>query len=191
MRGEYNMEGYRWQFARGSPPHVWGKPVRGHGYSPEVRITPTCVGKAEEQQLLNQQLEDHPHMCGEYRDPTFDTVLGKGSPPYVWGIREGHDKPLRIPRSPPHVWGIHFKTIFKCAVDGITPTCVGKARLLPVSTSQEQDHPHRCGESKTQLPKDLRMVGSPPHVWGKQFSSIGVCGGGRITPTCVGNTHLS
>ena len=69
----------------GSPPHVWGKHDSALNKAGAVRITPTCVGKAECLLVHLQSDKDHPHMCGESgrQSEIVDAVVG--SPPHVWG----------------------------------------------------------------------------------------------------------
>ena len=70
----------------------------------------------------------------------------------------------------------------------ITPTCVGNTRSTQRLHSERRDHPHMCGENRLECPQQTLardhphmcgenevtdggfhgVVGSPPHVWGKQ-----------------------
>ena len=91
----------------GSPPHVWGKLLCHGGGEVGVRITPTCVGKANDEKTLDQGRKDHPHMCGESRKMHILKKSNIGLPPHVWGKLTAADIDLKGKR--------------------ITPTCVGKA----------------------------------------------------------------
>ena len=111
----------------GSPPHVWGKLVVRFSCSGIIRITPTCVGKANTFQRETILDKDHPHMCGESLPLLSRNEYAVGSPPHVWG---------KLPAS----WPLypHMR---------ITPTCVGKAKEASCTQRTAQDHPHMCGES--------------------------------------------
>ena len=166
MCGESQVSSFSLLWPQGSPPHVWGKPTCGLEKQLVMRITPTCVGKAQNGVSGAWEHRDHPHMCGE--SPAFKCVLHKsvGSPPHVWGKL-----------------GCYFGFDSFCR---ITPTCVGKASLCLLSTVCLWDHPHMCGESTTGTWQTASGKGSPPHVWGKHiaFEEKGI--EARITPTCVG-----
>ena len=72
----------------------------------------------------------------------------------------------------------------------ITPTCVGNTYSVSSPNAAHKDHPHMCGEYFITCSQTVVTLGSPPHVWGIlrrfQFRILQ----NRITPTCVGNTHL-
>ena len=65
MCGESNFIKQELYDRRGSPPHVWGKLEGTQGSAHQVRITPTCVGKAPWSDTTPARHLDHPHMCGE------------------------------------------------------------------------------------------------------------------------------
>ena len=52
-----------------------------------------------------------------------------------------------------------------------------------------KDHPHLRGEYLVAVDIFLRHKGSPPLAWGIQRPVWRSQRPGRITPTCVGNTH--
>ena len=128
MCGESCHSQFELTACQGSPPHVWGKRKPFGFASGILRITPTCVGKAAGGDWLEQELKDHPHMCGESLYALPIILYRVGSPPHVWGKR---DEDSAVPELP-----------------GITPTCVGKAFLAGLCTPSIQDHPHMCGESR-------------------------------------------
>ena len=107
-------------------------------------------------------------MCGEYMNMLKPFVLELGSPPHVWGIL---------------ACGIWLKRCFR-----ITPTCVGNTFYLLPHFNPARDHPHMCGEYTLLRRLFNGCLGSPPHVWGIQFSIRSISLFNRITPTCVGNT---
>ena len=71
----------------GSPPHVWGKRFALVIDSMNLRITPTCVGKAIPLFAESLHGKDHPHMCGESFTLLCNAFPLQGSPPHVWGKR--------------------------------------------------------------------------------------------------------
>ena len=114
----------------GSPPHVWGKQAFSKTISTNLRITPTCVGKAINKNVLCYFIRDHLHMCGEYSFPATATLLSGGSPPHVWGKLSGVIEESTISRITPHVWGKRNPKHRAAELRRITPTCVGKAVSL-------------------------------------------------------------
>ena len=134
-------------------------------------ITPTYVGNTTTDYLLGHEERDHPHVCGEYKTgrPRPDQI--KGSPPRMWGIR---------------VVVYLYKTYF-----GITPTYVGNTRSPVCRFCPSGDHPHVCGEYYRISGTILKVLGSPPRMWGirKAGHFNDLCTG--ITPTYVGNTYTN
>ena len=69
--------------------------------------------------------------------------------------------------SPPHVRGkgiFHIITTIYCR---ITPACAGKSCNAALVAGVTQDHPRMCGEKHTWLAYLRCVLGSPPHVRGK------------------------
>ena len=135
----------------GSPPHVWGKPRMPSVVKSCSRITPTCVGKASSRLAITALLQDHPHMCGESSAVSGMLIMSLGSPPHVWG---------KLRNLRPDLGQVR-----------ITPTCVGKAGVTVHRFRLYEDHPHMCGESSGICQRKCEIGGSPPHVWGKLYSS--------------------
>ena len=50
-------------------------------------ITPTYVGNTVDDLPDIFDIEDHPHLCGEYERMGERTMTEVGSPPPMWGIR--------------------------------------------------------------------------------------------------------
>ena len=173
--------------AAGSPPRVWGRPVRLGVETENLRFTPTCVGKAARHPGRPLDEAVHPHVCGEGSFTASATLLAYGSPPRVWGRRLAGRAALRHVR--------------------FTPTCVGKAPSVPADPRPGAVHPHVCGEGANTVMALPPPSGSPPRVWGRRAAANSpsswrtvhphVCGEGaprrcrarprgRFTPTCVG-----
>ena len=137
MCGESYHNGFGSTPCTGSPPHVWGKLYGNPDNEGNIRITPTCVGKAPITAVTTLALVDHPHMCGESLPYFRFAPTLKGSPPHVWGKLK---------------WQLIRK-----AESRITPTCVGKASYHPAEQPYHKDHPHMCGESRYQVQVSARL----------------------------------
>ena len=105
-------------------------------------------------------------MCGESSMDAYVDVPDLGSPPHVWGKRQGR-----------YSGNVRNR---------ITPTCVGKAGDQSQFWGSERDHPHMCGESNDNPVNQMSDAGSPPHVWGKLNDATKDFQLSGITPTCVG-----
>ena len=153
----------------GSPPHVRGK-VSSCSYGiADCRITPACAGKSRPiTRAINWQ-RDHPRMCGEKRFNRDQTILTTGSPPHVRG---------KV--------GLCRCSRFR---DRITPACAGKSRPITRAINWQRDHPRMCGEKRFLLFRLLFLLGSPPHVRGKEWKKRRGCRQKRITPACAGKSY--
>ena len=154
---------------RGSPPRVWGMPLRDHCQWPRFRFTPTCVGNATARRGSRRTTAVHPHVCGECNGGGTILTFASGSPPRVWGMQL---------REFLHVHVVRF-----------TPTCVGNARASCASRCRPPVHPHVCGECAVTDPRSGGAVGSPPRVWGMPAAQQPHHPRARFTPTCVGNAR--
>ena len=88
--------------------------------------------------------------------------------------------------SPPHVRGKVSWRSRKYAPGGITPACAGKSNPDTLECTHKRDHPRMCGEKADGRGPAEAVLGSPPHVRGKEEHS----GYGKklagITPACAG-----
>ena len=131
-------------------------------------ITPAHAGKS---QLLTGQADsprDHPRTCGEKLKPNMKRRRSMGSPP--------------------HMRGKARKFSGLVANNGITPAHAGKSPHRLRSISPERDHPRTCGEKVNVLVPVLLLVGSPPHMRGKDERRPEGRGGGGITPAHAGKS---
>ena len=80
-----------------------------------------------------------------------------------------------------------FSVVFGLPIR-ITPAGAGKTITHAAQLHAASDHPRRCGENLTPLPKRLKPTGSPPQVRGKLFSIWFCSGAARITPAGAGKT---
>ena len=107
-------------------------------------------------------------MCGEKSAPRITSPVSWGSPPHVRG--KGGDLSGRV--SP----------------DRITPACAGKRVLHVLLRLFRGDHPRMCGEKAAFQRLHLAMLGSPPHVRGKDLQRPRQHRGTGITPACAGKS---
>ena len=70
--------------------------------------------------------------------------------------------------------------------DGITPAYAGKSGISPGFLLSYRDHPRVCGEKRKQRCSCCVPEGSPPHVRGKERSSVAAATLEGITPACAG-----
>ena len=131
----------------GSPPHVRGKVVQRRTELESDGITPACAGKSPCPTVSSASLQDHPRMCGEKHKPRSLADTNEGSPPHVRG--KGHR----------HAEVAEFA--------GITPACAGKRKSCAAAKINAWDHPRMCGEKSPPALLLLTVMGSPPHVRGK------------------------
>ena len=125
-------------------------------------------------------------MCGESLTTGNKKPGNRGSPPHVWGKRLLQKDYSEVDRITPTCVGKALIAVHTGYISRITPTCVGKALYSAGWQGAPQDHPHMCGESQIGHRFFFRVVGSPPHVWGKPSSPPSESRHSRITPTCVG-----
>ena len=153
----------------GSPPRVWGMPLRRFLIPRQARFTPTCVGNAWAPADVRLTFAVHPHVCGECASPVSRHGGAGGSPPRVWGMRYATNRHRDSNR--------------------FTPTCVGNARPRRPHTGAHTVHPHVCGECLSASHFSSSPSGSPPRVWGMRQELHGERPRPRFTPTCVGNAR--
>jgi len=131
MRGEDLLMTNAIIYARGSPPHAWGRRFLERAYKCGIRFTPTCVGKTHHSPSGIMIFTVHPHMRGEDGMGCGLYAVGEGSPPHAWGRHDGLHRLLAIPR--------------------FTPTCVGKTNHLAARRLLLSVHPHMRGEDIARL----------------------------------------
>jgi len=118
--------------------------------------------------FIVKEVQDHPHIHGEYS--CFSGLKSKigGSPPHTWGIQIGGRNML-----------LHGR---------ITPTYMGNTAIASNLSPSSKDHPHIHGEYIPALKFPKSPLGSPPHTWGILQRGGNKMRGFRITPTYMGNT---
>ncbi len=98
------------------------------------------------------------------------------------------DLETRNKGSPPHVRGKGRVHTEADVTTGITPACAGKSRLLLRLPARVWDHPRMCGEKFMLGMLMSVLVGSPPHVRGKDLSRLFLIGVEGINPACAGKS---
>ena len=72
-------------YARGSPPHAWGRQVNEARPADGLRFTPTRVGKTPCECGRSGRRSVHPHTRGEDASMRSRPKASFGSPPHAWG----------------------------------------------------------------------------------------------------------
>ena len=173
----------------GSPPRVWGKRLQARLSWLVFRFTPTRVGKTPCSPPILETSSVHPHACGENRREEWRAAVGVGSPPRVWGKRNGSRRMAAGGRFTPTRVGKTHVGPYPCHIIRFTPTRVGKTVGCGSMIRCTSVHPHACGENCSTPRSPRGGSGSPPRVWGKRdcFSIAALLH--RFTPTRVGKTR--
>ncbi len=175
-----------------------------------LAVHPHACGEHGSSDWCPTNMPVHPHACGEHallRDIEWDVA---GSPPRMWGTRVAApmcstncmvhphacgEHLLRLDErrvndgSPPRMWGTRHPACVDENDKRFTPTHVGNTgsprnRFPPLSV-----HPHACGEHWSSIAGSLRLIGSPPRMWGTRSLLCNMLPLLRFTPTHVGNTQ--
>ena len=112
----------------GSPPRVRGKLLVTSYLGLDVRITPACAGKTQDNHDMRTLWADHPRVCGENPAARASVPCSGGSPPRVRGKHRALYLPINYAR--------------------ITPACAGKTTASPAQICPTPDHPRVCGENQ-------------------------------------------
>ena len=136
-----------------------------------VGITPAYAGKREVQGKVGRAGKDHPRVCGEKRLRFFSVERSQGSPPRM----RGKGSQAGISR----------------ATDRITPAHAGKRAVLLLLSISAGDHPRTCGEKFPSKLLSVVILGSLPHVRGKEVEHRAGVAVLRITPACAGRSWQS
>ena len=72
---------------------------------------------------------------------------------------------------------------------GITPAYAGKSRSPRSASALRWDHPRICGEKCAEEMDNVREMGSPPHMRGKEVDALGFSCGHGITPAYAGKSQ--
>ena len=134
----------------------------------EYRITPAYAGKRVRYQERLGRGEDHPRICGEKHTPMQGMKRLLGSPPHM----RGKDLPIDTERDEA----------------GITPAYAGKSPFQKRYHAGYRDHPRICGEKFLCGHRKGQVLGSPPHMRGKDTELQRLADYLRITPAYAGKS---
>ena len=127
-----------------------------------------------------------PRVRGKARDGDIDN-MNLGITPACAGKRRGRGRERERRQDHPSVCGEKYGRKTAMAFQyGITPACAGKSFRDNLVSRQLQDHPRACGEKPQWAPITLLMLGSPPHMRGKERRQYMAQLGPGITPACAG-----
>ena len=115
---------------------------------------------------LNYNGKKHPHASGENLTLTSSINSLGETPPREWGKLSRHNLPV--------------------AVQGNTPTRVGKILCFFYFHYTSEKHPHASGENRHNLLLILWCQETPPREWGKFSMTFKSVRFRRNTPTRVG-----
>ena len=149
--------------------------MRGKGKEPledlaRKGITPAHAGKRSLARWHSARNRDHPRTCGEK------------------ACQSAPQSP--ITGSPPHMRGKVARVVNQLLVPGITPAHAGKRRPAWRWRRPRRDHPRTCGEKVYQIFSNERLLGSPPHMRGKDGRGWPDRLTARITPAHAGKRHM-
>ena len=150
----------------GSPPRMRGK-VLCYPLNDQIAgITPAYAGKRRPLPCLCNGSWDHPRVCGEKNPCSSKDFVKLGSPPRMRGKASS---------------GMWYSLL-----EGITPACAGKRRVVPDCNAVRWDHPRVCGEKISGICRKCRSLGSPPRMRGKVVVHRCVVFDVGITPAYAG-----
>ena len=135
----------------GSPPRMRGKDIQLDNGKRASRITPAYAGKSCVCDSLRTHAWDHPRVCGE----KFSGISVRSA----------------LLGSPPRMRGKVFLLYNRVPPRRITPAYAGKSHPEKDGLQSCWDHPRVCGEKYMLVRLILNILGSPPRMRGKVFSS--------------------
>ena len=124
-----------------------GKETRGDHITTEFRIPPAYAGKSSVPSQFRMNRRDHPRICGEKPVLPCQFMYVSGSPPHMRGKDFSSDL-------------LHFDV-------RITPAYAGKREFCANCYILNKDHPRICGEKSGYFDLRNSVLGSPPHMRGK------------------------
>ena len=119
---------FKFPFARGSSPRVWGQVSTLIRWLALDDIIPTRVGTSDRNACRVCKRWDHPHACGDKQDNVEETKQRLGSSPRVWGqVLDYCSGCFEYGIIPTRV-GTSNGAIILSVTGGIIPTRVGTSR---------------------------------------------------------------
>ena len=168
MCGKYHDLLLSHEHVIGSPPRV--REIRNCCVyaRPRAGITPACAGNTSNGLATAFRRQDHPRVCGKYKNSGCTYAARLGSPPRVREIRQdSQDSSSRI---------------------RITPACAGNTCQPKRFILHTEDHPRVCGKYDFYSHAITGVSGSPPRVREIHMSLNIIIFYLGITPACAGNT---
>ena len=147
-----------------------GKDIAANITALSRRITLAHAGKRTFREVAEAYEKDHPRTCGEKKPGQKVNLTAEGSPPHMRGKAVLGGLPAG------HV--------------GITPAYAGKSTSVSFLKIASKDHPRICGEKTSGLVHAILLLGSPPHMRGKEIQRPDSRPDARITPAYAGKSHL-
>ncbi len=144
--GEYVVPAFQLFVLLGSPPHTRGISELCVAERMPNRFTPAYAGNIQLLMGLDEILQVHPRIRGEYPLPSY-------FPPFCAG-------------SPPHTRGISCPFTGRISLIRFTPAYAGNMKLSRLFISSGRVHPRIRGEYSRRKAGDTMIRGSPPHTRG-------------------------
>ena len=194
--------------ASGSPPHAWGRRGGQATCRAGQGLTPTRVGTTLTRRVGRRRTRAHPHTRGDDRRARPAARVVRLTPTRVGTTRWRATSSYRASAhphtrgddtrhvqlagrdggSPPHAWGRPRDRVRSIGRNGLTPTRVGTTMLRRSRKRLRRAHPHTRGDDATASAAVPSDRGSPPHAWGRPFSTPAGNYRRGLTPTRVGTT---
>ena len=176
--------------ARGSPPHMRGKDQALKYAVKGARITPAHAGKSFIQQPVIVNLwGSPPHMRGKDMGVVCAHLGVRITPAHAGKSVTRYLSNYNTLGSPPHMRG---KGGVACPCGqcvGITPAHAGKSALFSPPFDNPEDHPRTCGEKLSLGGTLCSVMGSPPHMRGKEHQRCCPKKQSGITPAHAGKSQ--
>ena len=131
----------------GTPPRLWGKLSHAAHSFPQLRYTPTPVGKTKPANIKSCAGTVHPHACGENPSNRHHRKICRGTPPRLWGKLDRSVLFVAPKRYTPTPVGKPDERHYDRASQRYTPTPVGKTPYSGKLRTGKPVHPHACGEN--------------------------------------------
>ena len=150
---------------------MWGERARRIKVRARKRNIPTHVGRTNDGTFASSAATEHPHACGE--NLGFQEMLNGygGTSPRMWGEQYGFRDENDARRN--------------------IPTHVGRTVGEGVEKRLITEHPHACGENKTESASASVIDGTSPRMWGERGYALQRDLQPRNIPTHVGRTPQS
>ena len=172
--------------ATGPSPRAWGLLAVRTYDTIGFRAIPTCVGTTAQDIAAAKAQSGHPHVRGDYENPTHLASRSHGPSPRAWGLQlratRRSERGRAIPtcvgttswtsgfcpasRGPsPRAWGLRLGNRRIRTKNRAIPTCVGTTQGVSPAPPGRPGHPHVRGDYRIEAPPVGGFSGHP-HVRG-------------------------